>query len=318
MATKYPRPFWLPASNYYVLTLAGAGALFFLVWGVLHEGNEEMPWVVAGIGASCVLGSAVFLREVVLRRARNNYLLSRKQLDENVGNLALPEKMNRAGPKLTLQKNAAVIEDIRQKSEAVRVLGKMSEGHLGVFEMCNEYLTLNAYELKTVRTGSPRVAALRRGREIIGQLHRYHLLEWAAIETRTMTLEAKNLITINDKIETAQKALSVIDSALQFYPDEADLQDSKVALAEFTAMIKVSHWIEQAERAAFKGARERAVDHYRDALFDLERENIRSSEREMIAEKIKFEIERLSRSETKQKRNKKPSRIAKDSKKIYD
>jgi hypothetical protein len=63
---KYRRPFWLPASNYYILAAAVAIAFFFLVWGVLHEGEDQAPWVPAGFGASLILIGAVFLREIVI------------------------------------------------------------------------------------------------------------------------------------------------------------------------------------------------------------------------------------------------------------
>ena len=49
---------WLPASNYYALTMAVVIAFFFLVWGILHDGGDETPWISAGIGASAVLFGA--------------------------------------------------------------------------------------------------------------------------------------------------------------------------------------------------------------------------------------------------------------------
>jgi hypothetical protein len=36
------RPFWLPASNYYVLAFAIAVAVFFVVWGILQDGGDDM------------------------------------------------------------------------------------------------------------------------------------------------------------------------------------------------------------------------------------------------------------------------------------
>ncbi|HEX9959482.1 MAG TPA: hypothetical protein VGB00_00950, partial [Pyrinomonadaceae bacterium] len=119
------------------------------------------------------------------------------------------------------------------------------------------------------------------------------LLTWAAVETKALTQEARIRATIAEKLETAQKALAVLDSALQFYPNDSELTESAAAVEEFIASIKVSHWIEQAERSAFKGNYKRAVSHYRDALFYLARENVRNDEREMIAEKINEEIEKL-------------------------
>lgn len=287
------RPFWLPASNYYILAAAVTLAFFFLIWGILHEGSEETPWIGAGIGASLVLGGAVFLREVILKKARNRYLLERKRLDSNIDNISLSRNSNRNSPKLSIEQNSAIVREIRRKSEAANVLGNLAEGHFEVFEMCQEYLSLNAKELQTVGVGSPRLAALRRGRDVVSELHRFHLLHWAEIEAKSLTREARNQISVSDKIETAQKALTIIDSALQFYPQELNLQESESALKDFIVSIKVTHWIEQAERSAFKGNYRRAISHYRDALFYLGRENVKNEERELIAQEINLEIEKI-------------------------
>jgi len=292
-AVRHRRPFWLPASNYYVLTIAVTTAFFFLLWGILNDDNDDMPWIGAGIGASFILGGAVFLREVVLRKARTRYISAQRRLDNNIAALpALNQGMQNPN-KLTLEKNAAIIKQIKQKSGAARVLGKLANGHWEVFEICNEYLLLNKNELKTVAVGSPRLAALRRGREIVKELHRFHLLEWAEIEARSFTQEAKNNVTMNERLATSQKALDIIHTALQFYPNELHLKHSEEALTEFIATIKVSHWVEQAERSVFKGHYKRAVSHYRDALFYLGRENVKTKERQLIAEKITAEIEKI-------------------------
>jgi len=268
-------------------------AFFFLVWGILHEGEEETPWMVAGIGASLVLGSAVVIREIFLRKAKNRFLLVERKLDYNVKGLQPQARFEREENKLSLEKNAAFIKDIQKKSEAVRGLGKISSGHLDVFEICNQYLTITERQMETVGVGSPRIAGLRRGREIVGELHHYHLLRWAETESRILTQKAKNYVTINEKLNTAQEALTVLNSALQFYPNDPHLNQSESVLKDFIASIKISHWIEQAERAAFKGNYKRAISLYRDALFFLGREDVNTEERETIAEKINFEIESL-------------------------
>jgi hypothetical protein len=135
---------------------------------------------------------------------------------------------------------------------------------------------------------------LRKSRESVEKLHRYHLLSWASLESRLLIQEAKLQLTVNDKLEHSQKALGVLDSALRFYPDENLLVDSAVAVKEFITNAKVGHWMEQAERAASKGNYKRATNHYRDALFFLARENERTPERDLIAEKINSEIEKIS------------------------
>jgi len=294
LPVHYRRPFWLPASNYYILTLSATVAFFFLIWGILHEGDEETPFIAAGIGASLLLSSAVVIREIFLRKARHRYLLVERKLDYNVKNFSLQTKLsNNDFDKLTLEKNAAIIKEIQKKSETARGLGNFSNGHLEVFEICNNYLSVAEKQLETVRVGSPRLAGLRRGREIVGELHRYHLLSWAEIEARVLTLKARNYVTVSEKLNTAQEALSIVESALQFYPQEARLTESESALKDFIASIKISHWIEQAERSTFKGNYKRAISHYQDALFFLAREDLKNADREAIEDKIKVEIESL-------------------------
>jgi tetratricopeptide (TPR) repeat protein len=290
---KYRRPFWLPASNYYILAAAVTIASFFLIWGILHDGVDDAPWIPAGIGASLILIGAVFLREIVLRKARNRYLLVQKRLDFTLDSVTLHTKTNAPERKLTLEKNAEIIKQIQKKSDAAKILMKLSDGHREVFEICNEYLEINQQELATVGAGSPRLAALRRGREIVGELHRFHLLRWAEIESRDLTQEAKNRATIAEKTETAQKALNVLQTALQHYPDDERLIDSEEAVKEFVISIRVAHFIEQAERSEFKGNYKRAVSHYKDALFFLARENKQSTETDLLAEKINLEIKKI-------------------------
>ena len=289
----YRRPFWLPASSYYILAAAIAIAFFFFLWGILHEGGEDMPWITAGIGASLLLVGAVVVREIVLKRARNNFLLAQQRLDNNLNKVASQVSANSDANKLSVQQNTEIIKAIQKKSEAAKVLGKLSEGHLEVFEMCREYLAVNKNQLETVGQGSPRLAALLHGREIVQDLHHFHLLAWAELESRLFTQEAQNRVIISEKLEMSQKALTVLDFALQFYPNEPQLVESDEALKEFAASIKISHLIEKAERAAFKRNYKLAVNHYQDALFFLGRENADSEEKEMIAAKINSEIEKI-------------------------
>ncbi len=298
---KYRHPFWLPAPNYYILTLAVVIALFFLMWGFLQESGEESPWIPAGICAGLILGGAVFLREIILRKARERFFLAQRRLDYNLKNVPHFRQNVSSSNKLTVEKNSDIIRGIRQKSEAAKVLGKFASGHREVFEVCNEYLQINETELENVRIGSPRLAALRRGREVVKNLHRYHLLSWAEIESRALTQEAKSRPAFSDKLENAQRALSVLDSALQYYPNEIQLTESEEAVKEFIATIKVSHLVEQAEKSEFKGNYKQAINHYKDALFFLARENARGITRDAIAEKINQEIERLREMAEKKK-----------------
>jgi hypothetical protein len=54
----------------------------------------------------------------------------------------------------------------------------------------------------------------------------------------------------------------------------------------------VAHWVELAERAAFKGHFQRAIDCYRDALYYLGRDSLDSAGND-AAERILKEIDML-------------------------
>ena len=289
------RPIWLPASNFYALAVAFSAAFFFLVWGILHDGGEDAPWLTAAMSTSILFCGAVILREVVLRRAYNRFLIREHAMKTRVDaagqNSGTNDPLN--PNKLTLEKNAVILNDIRQKSDAANVLSKFSAGHREVFELCGEYLELNESELKAINPNSPRLAPLLKSRSAVADYHHYHLLKWAEIEARTLTIDARNKENITERIEAAQNALYVVESALESYPSEPTLLQSKELLGDMIVSIKVSDWVEKAERAEFEQDYASAKSHYRDALFYLGRDNIQSEEREEAASRINIEIERL-------------------------
>src|SRR5687767_7750834 len=138
--SRHRRPFWLPASNYYVLAVAVVIGVFFLLWGILNDGREETPWIGAGLGAAIVLALAVVVREIILREVRRRFLISQSRLDHKV---KLARKLiDREGPKLTLERNAAILHEISRKSEAAKVLGRFADGHREVCELCDEYVAV--------------------------------------------------------------------------------------------------------------------------------------------------------------------------------
>jgi len=108
-----------------------------------------------------------------------------------------------------------------------------------------------------------------------------------------MTYEAQQRARTSERIEAANRALHCLESALQFYPDETELHESSVAIREFIASVKVAHWVELAERSAFKGHYRRAIDRYKDALFYLSREPVKEEVRVTSTERIGREIELL-------------------------
>ena len=98
------KSYWLSASNYYVLTLAVALAVFFLVMGLLHEGNEE-PFIPAGIAASAVLVSAVIVRRAIMKNHQMRVHAARR-LENNLASLRANAPL--LEKKLTIEKNASI------------------------------------------------------------------------------------------------------------------------------------------------------------------------------------------------------------------
>jgi hypothetical protein len=290
--SKSRPPFWVPASNYYLFTAAVSASLFFVILGILHDGIDDLPWIIGGIASVLIIAVAVFVREVILRNARDRFL-SAKRLDNSVRQIAKRKSDLREPTKLTLERNEIILREIRKKSEAAKVLGKFSEAHKEVVDLCEDYLSVAANELATARLGSPRIPAIRKGSGLASDRHRYHMLQWAEIEARALTQEAKSRDKINEKLDTAQKALGVVDHALRSYPHESSLVDSQEVLQDFLTSIRVSNTIEKAERAFFKGNHKRAISLYQDALFDLRCFDIPNPEREIAAEKIDLEISRI-------------------------
>lgn len=288
-ANKYRAPFWIPASNFYLLAFVLGVAVFFLLLSILHDGIDDLPWIMAVVGLILTLGIAVFIREVVLRNARERFI-SAKRLDKSVRYIVKRKENKRDPAKLTLERNRVILNEIRKKSDAAKVLGKVSEAHKEVVDLCEEYLTVAANELAKAGAGSPRIPAIRKGSGMASDRHRYHMLKWAEIEARSLTQEAKARDKVSEKLDTAQKALGVVDHALRSYPDESNLVDSQEVLQGFLTSIRVSNSIEKAERAFFKGNHKRAIGLYQDALFDLKRFDIPNPDRERVAGKIDLEI----------------------------
>jgi hypothetical protein len=288
-------PFWLPASGFYTLAAAVSLAIFFLLWGMLHEGREDTPWIGAGLGASIVLGSAVFLREIVLRGSRERYLAEQRRLDRTIRSIPLRFDTAEAESKLTLEKNAAILRRIQKKSDAAKVLNRLSEGHKEVFDLCEEYLRIVERELPGVAPGSPRLTALWRGERLVREVHHHHLLRWAEIEAKSYTQEAGAHVNISDRIDSFRRAIGVVDHALTFYPNEPALQESLKALRDIADSLRLTELLESAEKASDAGDRETAVRVYNEALYFVNKGDLPDQEKQRAESEIRFAISKIER-----------------------
>ena len=285
------RPFWLPALTYYFLTIAVAIAVFFLVWGILAEAKEENPWIVAGLISSTSMIIAVLVREVVLRYRRDAVFQAQKRLDRSI--LSAPVPVRRAEPdKLTLERNAILLGEIARKSEAANVLGNFSEGHREVFELCAQYLTVAAKQLPRIGVGSPRLAAIQRGRAKAERLHQEHMLRWAEIEIKS-NIGFGGEERVSRKLGGAKKALKAALTALEIYPDNSDLMTSRLAIEEFILSMRIAEVIERAERAESRGEFEKALEGFIEAR-RLMLNSPEASQGESGLSKITARIEQIS------------------------
>ncbi|PYS49532.1 MAG: hypothetical protein DMF68_09685 [Acidobacteria bacterium] len=288
----------MPSSSGYILAAgATAAVLFFLLWWMLRSGGDEAPWVPAGLAASVVMLVAIAAREVVMRRAWTRYILEQRRREQIKAETS--QRISSSGSSQsdrrsrTLDSYSAALRSVQKRCAEADAPGALPEAHLEAYLACQEYLEGADDALRSSSISSEMRIQLRAGQGRVRVLAKHHMLGWARTSSRALTHEAQQRFRMSDKIETARRALNVIDSALKLYPEESELKESETAIHEFVASVKVSHWVELAERASFKGNYSRAIDRYRDALFYLSREAIREETRVEMAERIGREIEML-------------------------
>jgi hypothetical protein len=280
----------MPSSiGYFITAIIISVGLFFGLWWILVSGGDEAPWLPAGLAASVVLLVALSAKEVVMRRKWTRYLL-----ENGISDGSRSHKSSRSQKKsFSSSLHSAALRAIQKQSTAADRPGSTPEMHLDVAQLCHDYLSSSD---EAISSGSPRGEkgiALRAGQERVRVLHRHHLLTWARAQSQLLAHEAQQRARTFDKIETATRAMDCIDSALKLYPGETELNESRVAIGEFIASVKVAHWVELAERSVFKGHYRRAIDRYRDALFYLNQDVVKEDVRLAGTERIEREIEKL-------------------------
>lgn len=282
----------MPSSvGYLISAIAIAVGVFFGLWWILVSGGDEAPWLPAGLAASVVLLVALSAREVLMRRAWTRYLLEHGISESPSSRSRASGRSQKRG--FSSSFHSAALRAIQKQSSAADAPGATPEMHLDVAHLCHDYLASTDEAIKSGTSESEKGIAMRAGQERVRSLHRHHLLVWSRAHSQSLTREAQQRARHFDKIETATRAIECLDSVLRIYPDETELSESRVALLEFIASVKVAHWMELAERSAFKGHYRRAIDRYRDALFYLDRDVVKQEVRIAGTEKIEGEIAKL-------------------------
>lgn len=282
----------MPSSvGYLISAILIAVGVFFGLWWILISGGDEAPWLPAGLAASVVLLVALSAREVLMRRAWTRYLLEHGISERPSSRSRASSRSQKRG--FSSSFHSAALRTIQKQSSAADAPSATPEMHLDVAQLCHDYLASTDEAIKSGSYGSEKGIAMRAGQERVRALHRHHLLIWARAHSQALTREAQQRARHFDKIETATRAIECLDSVLRVYPDEAELSESKVALAEFIVSVKVAHWMELAERSAFKRHYRRAINRYRDALYYLNQDIVKEEVRIAGTAKIEGEIAKL-------------------------
>ena len=285
----------MPSTAGYMAVAGGlAIALFWVIWWLLRSDGEEAPWLPAGLTAVFVILAAAAAREVVMRRAWARYT---REMDLVMGASDPPRAAAKAKTASAnysgMQAQVAALRGLQQRLSELDSANTPPEAHHEAYRLCEQYLASAEDVLRASGGPAEMRAALRSGQERVRTLQRKHLLSWARGETTRLLHEAQRRVRVSDRIETAQRALEVLEEAMRVYPDEQELRDSSLAVRNFVASVKVGQWVEMAERAAFRGKYERAVARYRDALFYLSRADMGEDARAEAAARIQREIELL-------------------------
>jgi hypothetical protein len=272
----------------YILALTISALTFAIIWSILHAGEDETAWITAAVVAVCVLVILLLLGKLFLvQRPRRKRSLTTHVIDEE------------DPAKLTVERNAALLAQIKQKSDAANVLNKLSAAHGEVIDLCKSYLAKAEGELSKVQAGSPRLAPILRGRNAVSELHRYHTLRWAEIESKHFTGRAQTRADLAERVAEARSALRVIDVALEHYPAEKSLLESRQVVLELIDSISIAGSIEDAERAVFEGDLETARTKYLDALLLLERRRVPTKKSDETARQVRTELQRLTELQSK-------------------
>lgn len=287
------RPLWLAAANYYFVSIGVSVAVFFVAWIVMSESGEPVPYLGAGLVAVILLASSVLIREVVLRRHENRARTERALLDKRM-RAALKFMPGDDVKKISIEQNKAWLEFIRTKSNAAKVLAKIADAHREVFELCESYLNEIGREMENVAPGSPRIGAFRKGADKVQNLHEYHVIRWAKIESSQ--IGAKNTFrgNIDETLEVTARAERALKFALGHYPNNVDLVASYALVSNTRKMVEAAELTAEAERAKRLGELEKALNLYIDALEKIGPASVlRGSDEESIAERLSVEISTL-------------------------
>ena len=288
-----PRPLRPAAGVYYFSLLVICGFIFTVLWLIFYDDvSGDLRYLIPTLAAGAVFIVGIIFREVLLYRAHAKALREQRRLDRNI-NLKQAGSQGPENEKLSLEQHENLLGEIRKKSEAARILGHLPEGHKEVSELSERYLHRVSAELPKVKPGSPRLATFKKGQRKVRELHRFHLLRWTEIVTRSLIQDARGYDNISERLSTARKAQEVLEYAVGYYPTERDLLESQELLDEFIVSIEMAEIMESARTAKDNGEYTVAVAAYREALSRLAEKDVGTRDLSLLSDEIEAELKKL-------------------------
>lgn len=277
----------LPAFGYVLVVTFVAVTIFFLVWWLEESGTaSEALFIVIAAGLATVV--ALLMRALAARREVKSE--SRQQMKHR---LARQEAKEHLRWPTSASAATVALRSFEKRMAKAESLGASPEMHLEAHQRCRDYLTSMDQALRAASLPVEVRAALRAGQKRIRARQRHHILSWARSEAQRLTREAQQQPRASGKVRMAERALAAIIYALDFEPHDTELRASAAAISEFIVYVKIGRRVEHAERAAFRGRYERAIDYYHDALFDLSKAEIDEAARDEAGRRIRREIEMI-------------------------
>lgn len=280
----------LKSINYYSIAVLACVGVFFFVMSLTNDGLEENSWLAAVVAALGTGLSMVLFRQIVLRRVREKELAARR-LSHHI-RIAGSHFRPTPSKKMTVERNDELVAEIRKRSDAAKVLGKVADAHKDIFELCEAYLKIASSEIARARTGSPRLPAIRNGASFAARRHKYHILKWAEIKARSAQLDMGSM-AVKDRLVAAEAALEAVDRALAHYPNEMALTESRRVLAAFFATGTIKSIIDEAEQAEKSGNIEAAVAVLRRAMESVHEGGIHFTDNPALRGRFEEELRRL-------------------------
>lgn len=276
---------------YYLLVLAAATVIFFVLSAALGNSVNE-PELFAGAAAVALIAACVILRELVVRRIQARRRAAEKLHAQLRG---IEGKPRDKAPKLSISANTKLVDRIRTKSEAARVLSRAPDAHREVVGLCEQYLELASAELAAAKPGSPRLAALRKGIGTARRRHRSHMLAWVESSARIFASEQRSSADRSVALRHAEQALAVADRALAAYPAEVKISETHHVLSEFVASGRVGELLEEAHGHRSRGDLRAAATSFGKVLAALEDGSGILPDADVIRRSVQAELLEMSR-----------------------